>query len=120
MKVRGGESQRSNMCFSLGYSEKVPNATGKPSYLKPNSQTLQKRGRGVECSLPHRKKRTYLKPNSDSMQKPIGGRSKRVPAEKQGRGGGSKNDRVLSEVKFCYLHKNKPKNIHNKPTSRKK
>jgi hypothetical protein len=42
MKFRGGESQRSNNSFSLGYSEKVPNATGKLSYLKPNRDSMQK------------------------------------------------------------------------------
>jgi hypothetical protein len=40
MKVRGGESQRSNMRFSLGYSAKA-HCTGKPAYLKPNSNTMQ-------------------------------------------------------------------------------
>jgi hypothetical protein len=29
----------------LGYSAKA-HCTGKPSYLKPNSQTMQKKGRG--------------------------------------------------------------------------
>jgi len=42
----GGESQRVRDCF-IGYSEKVPNATGKPiSYLEPNIQTMQETRRG--------------------------------------------------------------------------
>ena len=38
-------------------------------------------------------------PNSNSMQIPIGGRSKCLPTEKRGRGGGRQNHRVLSEDK---------------------
>ena len=65
--------------FVWGYSEKVPTATGKPrSYLEPNSQTLQERGRGVGQAAEGKGTRTYLMPNRNSMQKPIGGRSKNL------------------------------------------
>jgi len=77
----GGTNKRGNGIYSAGYSAKA-HCTGKPSYLEPNSQSMQQRGRGVGCSLPHRKTRTYLMPNRNSMQKPIGGRSKRLPAKK--------------------------------------
>ena len=41
MMFRGGESQRSNMRFSLGYSAKAQ-CTGKPSYSKPNPWNTSK------------------------------------------------------------------------------
>ena len=45
MRQLGGEEQRIN-AFSMGYSEKTQ-CTG--SYLVPNSQSMQKTGRGVYC-----------------------------------------------------------------------
>jgi len=73
----GGECKRVNVVVVLGYSEKVPTATGKRSYLDPNSQTMQKRGRGVGQSrsveAESKEARTYLESNRNTMQKPIGG-----------------------------------------------
>jgi hypothetical protein len=97
--------------FGWGYSEKVPDATGSDAgvelavysinrggvgsaeqrgnrfqrtYLKPNSQTMQQRGRGVGRHRNSEGARTYLEPNRNTMQKPIGGRGRqnhRDPSE---------------------------------------
>ncbi len=73
----GGEIQRVSDFFR-GYSEKVPIATGRAlSYLEPNSQTMQKTGRGVYAqTVRHADSPAYLEPVSDSLQEPIGGRQK--------------------------------------------
>ena len=46
MRFGGGDCQRGIVSFSVGYSEKVLNATGKRSYLDPISDSMQERGSG--------------------------------------------------------------------------
>jgi hypothetical protein len=70
----GGENQQNRLNRTTGYSKPA-----QPSYLEPNSQSLQKnrrRGRSlltVFSTNTMLKTRTYLEPISSSLQKPIEG-----------------------------------------------
>jgi len=79
--VWGGECQRGKAVSSTGYSA-TAQCTGKPSYLKPNSQSMQKSIErvyriGDSHSQKHVKNapRTYLERIRNTMQKPIEGLS---------------------------------------------
>ena len=93
----GGENQRRSLAHETGYSKKAQ-CTGKPSFLKPNSQSLQKTYRGglYVSTLPlkkiedrsaigekhnqnhvenQRQRQIYLERIRNRMQKPIEGLS---------------------------------------------
>jgi hypothetical protein len=78
MLFMGGESQRVIFSVFSGYSSQAQ-FTGKPAYLEPNSQSMQKTRRsrvaiGENQAQNHVEKqtqtRTYLEPIRDSLQKP--------------------------------------------------
>jgi hypothetical protein len=68
MQQRGGESQRGTFSVGSGYSEKAQR-TGKntPTYLEPNSQSMQQEGRRIGGEGTG--KPSYLEPIRNSMQK---------------------------------------------------
>jgi hypothetical protein len=88
MLFMGGESQRVIFSVFSGYSSQAQ-CTGKPSYLEPNSQSMQKnRRRGLSATAKNEgvgsllafsttktmlKNQAYLEPNRNSLQKPIEG-----------------------------------------------
>ncbi len=82
----GGECEERNLGLFTGYSEKVPNATGKEtwSYLDPNSQTMQREGRGDRSAIPNLQTKSLWKPQTQpSYLDPI-----RNSMQKRGRGVG--------------------------------
>ncbi len=80
--VLGGESQQGRLSHISGCSANAY-SIGKPSYLEPNSNSLQKSIEGVLWLLAfsavngmlEKPRRTYLEPNSNRMQKPVEGLS---------------------------------------------
>ena len=82
---RGGESQKSKALLNAGYSDKAQCTGNTPSYLEPNSQSLQKTIEGVYRVSAFRSRwqvrkvrQAYLEPIRNSMQIPIEGLSKNV------------------------------------------
>jgi hypothetical protein len=49
LMFRGGENQKSKALLNTGYSDKAQ-CTGKPAYLKPNSNSMQKPIGGLSCA----------------------------------------------------------------------
>jgi hypothetical protein len=77
--VLGGESQQGSLSHVLGYSVKA-HCIGKPAYLEPTIQSLQKTVEGVYRIRVfnyqwhvRNARRVYLEPISGSMQKPVEG-----------------------------------------------
>jgi hypothetical protein len=63
---RGGESQKSKAFLNAGYSDKA-HCTGKPAYLKPNSNSMQKPIGGLsQTASENYIKRGYKSPQAPS------------------------------------------------------
>ena len=87
--VLGGDFQKGSLNHVTGYSA-TAQCTGKPSYLEPNSQSMQKTIEGLLVlellatnGMLEKEARTYLERIRNSMQKPIEGLSTRASHQTQ-------------------------------------
>ena len=85
----GGDFQKGSLNHVTGYSA-TAQCTGKPSYLEPNSQSMQKTIEGLLVlellatnGMLEKEARTYLERIRNSMQKPIEGLSTRASHQTQ-------------------------------------